>query len=346
MQQNIIKILFLLVIISACEEKKTDPFANAKADAIPSFFSAVIAESSPLARDIEAPGTILPFESTDMQPEVSGRVISINFSEGSFVRKGTLLVKLFDANLQAQLQKLTAQLKVAEATAKRQTELLAINGTSQQDFDNAVLNVSNIKADIELLKVQISQTEIRAPFDGKLGLRNISLGAYVTPANIITNISQVRSVKLEFTVPEQYASEMKPGKTVNISTANARKIYYATVMASENLISAETRNLLIRAIVKNPDNDLLPGNFVQVNINVGNNLTAIMLPTQAVIPSTRNQKLIVVRDGRAVMQDVNTGFRDSARVEIKGGIQVGDTIVTSGLLTIKEGMPLQVKIEN
>ncbi len=346
MQKSIIHLLVLLLILAACGEERTDPFTDSKADGIPSFFSAVIAESTPLARDIEAPGTILAFESTDMQPEVPGRVISINFREGSFVRKGSLLVKLFDANLQAQLNKLDAQLKVAEATAKRQTELLAINGTSQQDYDNTVLNVSNIKADMELLKVQISQTEIRAPFDGKLGLRNISLGAYVTPANIITNISQVKSVKLEFTVPEQYAAEMNAGKTVSISPANARKIYYATIIASENLISAETRNLLIRAIVKNPDNELLPGNFVQVTIKVGTEQNAIMLPTEAVIPSTRNQKLIVVRDGKAVMQNVNTGFRDSAKVEIKTGIQAGDTVVTSGLLTIKEGMPLKVKIEN
>jgi len=346
LKQSIIRIFFLFLIATACEEKKTDPFANSKADSIPSFFSAIVAQSTPLVRDIEAPGTILAFESTNMQPEVSGRVISINFKEGSFVRKGTLLVKLFDADLQAQLHKLEAQLKVAEATAKRQTELLAINGTSQQDFDNTVLNVSNIKADMELLKVQISQTELRAPFDGKLGLRNISLGAYVTPANIITNIAQVSSVKLEFTVPEQYAAEMIAGKTVSISTANTRKIYYATILASENLISSETRNLLIRAFVKNPDNELLPGNFVQVRINVGNQQNAIMVPTQAVIPSTRNQKLIIVRQGKAVMQNVNTGYRDSAKVEIKTGVQAGDTVVTSGLLTIKEGMSLNVKIEN
>ncbi len=343
---NIIFITACISIIIACKDNKSNAaITGQKAPAVPPTFSAVIANAFPLNRTVEAPGTILPNETTDMKSEISGRVVAINFKEGTFVQKGTLLVKLFDADLRAQLNKLEVQLKVAEATAGRQTELLAINGASQQDYDNAVLNVSNIKADMELLKVQISQTELRAPFNGRLGLRNISLGAYVTPLDIITNISQVNVVKVEFAVPERYASEMVAGKLITLNAANNNKKYEARILAAQNVIAEESRNLMVRAVVQNTDNSLPPGAFVRVAISVGNNAAAIMVPTEAVIPSTRTRKLILVRDGKAVFQDVETGFRDSARVEVSGGIRAGDTVVTSGLLTIKEGMSLKVAIK-
>lgn len=288
----------------------------------------------------------MPLETTNIQSEISGRVTAINFKEGTTVAAGTLLVKLFDADLQAQLKKLVVQLQIAEATEKRQKELLAINGTSQQDYDNASLNVSNIKADIELLKVQISRTEIRAPFAGKLGFRNISLGAYLTPANVITNISQINSLKAEFAVPEKYASEMVPGKMVTLKLADGGKVYNANIIASENVIAAETRNLMLRALINNPDRNLSPGAFVQVSVNTGGSGNTLMVPSQSVIPSTRFKKLIILRDGMAVMQNVNTGYRDSARIEITSGLMEGDTVVTTGLLTIKEGAPVKVTVKD
>lgn len=338
-----------VLLLSACTEgeKKqgTGMGQVAKKQDTP-VFSAVIANSFPINRNIEAPGTILANETTDIQPEISGRVVSINFKEGSNVKAGTLLVKLFDADLQAQLKKLAVQLTIAEATEKRQKELLAINGTSQQDYDNAVLNVSNIKADMDLLKVRIGQTEIRAPFTGRLGLRNISLGAYVNPTTVITNISQIDVVKVEFAVPEKYAHEMLPNKILTLHTADQTKVYYATVTAAQNLISAETRNLVARAFVKDPDSRITPGTFVEVSIGLGYNANAIMLPTQAIIPTTRSKKVIVIKDGKAVFREVKTDFRDATRIEITEGITVGDTIITSGLLSIKDGMPCKVVLEN
>lgn len=338
-----------VLLLSACTEGEKKQGAGmgqgAKNQGMP-VFSAVIAQSFPINRNIEAPGTILANETTDIQPEISGRVVSINFKEGSNVKAGTLLVKLFDADLQAQLKKLAVQLTIAEATEKRQKELLAINGTSQQDYDNAVLNVSNIKADMDLLKVRIAQTEVRAPFTGRLGLRNISLGAYVNPTTVITNISQIDVIKVEFAVPEKYAHEMLPNKILTLHTADQTKVYYATVTAAQNLISAETRNLVVRAMVKDPDSRITPGTFVEVSIGLGYNANAIMLPTQAIIPTTRSKKVIVMKDGKAVFREVKTDFRDATRIEITEGISVGDTIITSGLLSIKDGMPCKVVLEN
>jgi membrane fusion protein (multidrug efflux system) len=335
----------IVLLLFACKEKKDTPIGGGRPAGPPPVFDAVVAESFAIDRTVETPGTVLPNESTDLHPEIPGRVVSINFKEGSFVQQGALLIKLFDEDLQAQLQKLQVQQQIAQTTAQRQKELLAINGTSQQDYDNASLLVSNTKADIELMRVNISRTQIRAPFSGKLGLRNISLGAYVTPATIITNISQVNMVKAEFTVPEKYAAEMTAGRTVQLRSDGSSKTYFATIIASQNTIAAETRNLTVRAMVKNPDAGLQPGAFVQVNIAIGNKEPVIMIPTEAVIPSTRYKKVIVTREGKAVFQNVNTGFRDSARIEVLDGLRAGDTVVTNGLLTIKEGMPLKVAVK-
>ena len=333
------------LLVSGCKhQSKPAAASGARPQGPPPVFDAVVAKQFAVSRSVEAPGTILPNESTDIHPEISGKVVSINFKEGGYVQAGTLLVKLFDADLQAQLKKLEVQLKVGEATERRQKELLAINGTSQQDYDNATLNVSNIKADIELLKVNISRTEIRAPYAGKLGLRNISLGAYVTPQTIITNLAQVNQVKAEFAVPEKYAAEMAPGKVVQMRAEGSDRLYVANVVALQNSIAQDTRNLMVRALVKNADNRLTPGAFVNVKVDVGSSGAAIMIPTNAIIPNTRNKNVIVARQGKAVFQIVNTGFRDSARIEITDGLMVGDTVITTGLLTIKEGMPLKTKV--
>ncbi|HSC52477.1 MAG TPA: efflux RND transporter periplasmic adaptor subunit [Phnomibacter sp.] len=336
-----------LLIASGC---KNEPATNTnaggpKSGGAPNSFDAVVAAEYAFDRNINVPGNILPSENTDLHPEVNGRVVRINFNEGSYVSKGSLLVKLFDDDLQAQLKKLEVQLKVSEATERRQKELLAINGTSQQDYDVANLTVSNIKADIELMKVNIARTEIRAPFNGRLGLRNISLGAYVTPSTIITNIAQVNSVKVEFSVSEKYASEMVAGKKVILRPTSTRKTYTATIIAAQNSISSETRNLAVRAIVSNADGNLAPGSFVEVNVAVGNGKPAIMIPSQAVMPSTRYKNVIVSQQGKATFKVVETGARDSARIEITNGIQVGDTIIINGLLTIKEGMNIKAVVK-
>ena len=322
-----------MVSCSSKEENKTA--TPQKPSGGGGVFDAIIVQSFPINRSVETPGTILPNEMAELRPEISGRVIRLSFTEGGYVRRGTLLVKLFDADLQAQLRKLAVQLKIAESAGIRQKELLAISGTSQQEYDNASLQVSNIEADMELLRVNISRTEIRAPFDGRIGLRQISPGAYVTPASIITNIASVNQVKIQFPVPEQYIRDLSNGTTVAFTITGSDNKYYATVIASENGISTDTRNLLVKALVKNGDALVKPGGYANVIINIGTNRAAMMVPTQSVMPQTRGKRVIVVRKGMAVFQNVETGYRDSSSVEILSGLMIGDTLLTSGLLVVK-----------
>jgi membrane fusion protein (multidrug efflux system) len=302
---------------------------------------AMIAATSPLDADIEVPGTILPNETTEIHPEVSGRVVQLNVREGSFVGKGALLAKLYDGDLQAQLNKLQVQLKIAEQTEDRQAQLLKIQGISQQEYD--LLQVSNLKADIDIVREAVRKTEIRAPFNGKLGLKNISQGAFVTSATIITTISQVSQLKLQFNVPEKYGSQLKNGQAVTFTIDGSTKTFLANVMAAEVEMDENTRSLAIRALVKNSDPALIPGVFAKVKIVLGKSEDAIMIPTIVVQPLGRKKLVYLYRGGKSVPADITTGVRDSSNVQVLTGIKVGDTVITTGLLFLRPNADVKLK---
>jgi len=296
-----------------------------------------------LAENLEVPGSLQPFEETEIRPEISGRLVSMNIQEGGAVSQGAVLAKLFDGDLQAQLKKLQVQLDIAKKTLERQQELLKIQGISQQEVDLSELQVNNIKADIELVRVSISKTEIRAPYAGRLGLRNVSLGAYVTPANLLTTLRQVNRLKLDFTVPEKYGNLFSKGKNVKFTVAGSRRNYSASVIATEAAVAAETRSLKVRASVVDADAALLPGTFAKVLLNTSGTGEALVVPTQAVIPQARGKKLVVYKNGTPDFRDVETGVRDQDFVQILEGVSLGDTIVTTGLLSIRPKSKLVLK---
>ncbi len=324
--------------ISACgSSKKEDPKQGAGKQAPPARVDGYIVSPKTLSQDIEVPGSLAPYEETEIHPEVAGRVTAIYFKEGANIGQGGALIKLYDGDLQAQLQKYQTQLKVSEQTAKRYEALLKINGVSQQEYDLYNLSTNNILADMNIMRTSIAKTSIRAPFTGKLGLRMISVGAYVTPATVITTLRKVSQLKLEFTVPEKYSAEMKSGGSLNFTIENSDKSYTAKISATENNITEDTRSLRVRAVVEKPDPSLIAGTFAKVQIKLAENNAALMIPTQAIIPQARNKKVMVIRNGVAAMETVVTGTRDSANVEIVSGLKAGDTVVITGILTVKPG---------
>ena len=195
---------------------------------------------------------------------------------------------------------------------------------------------------MQVLEAGISKTYIRAPFSGKIGFKNISIGAYVTPATIVTTIRQINKLKLEFSIPEKYNSKVVNGKYVNFTVEGAPKKYSAKVIATESAITPENRSLKVRAEVDDVDKFVTAGAFAKVNFNMGQNNQALMVPSQAVIPGARDKKVIVSRNGSAEFQTVTTGTRDSVNVQILSGVSVGDTIITSGILQIKPGNKLRI----
>lgn len=296
---------------------------------------AFIVKTKMLFDNIEIPGTLSANETTQIQPEVSGRITGIYFREGAFVKKGALLVKLNDADLQAQKKKLQVQLQIARQNEARSAQLLSIQGISRQDYEAIALQVSNINADLAVIQTQIEKTNIRAPFNGKIGLRLVSLGAYISSASIISTISQVNQMKLDFTVPERYIKEVGFGQLVNFKVDGTTKTFAAKVIATESNITQETRTLQVRAIVQGNQTGLTPGNFAKVIFNFEPDPDAIVIPTQAVLPQARGKRVFLYSNGTAKAVDVTTGIRDSANVQITGGLKAGDTILITGLLSLR-----------
>ena len=290
----------------------------------------------------ELPGSIIANETTEIHSEISGRLVYLNISEGKTVGKGALLAKIYDGDLQAQLKKLNVQVAVAEQTVKRMGELLKIGGVSQQEYDLSVLQVNTIRADMDIVRTNISRTEIRAPFSGSLGLKNISSGAYITPATTITTIRQNSQLKLDFTLPEKFTSSIKTGQMVDFMVEGNPKRYTARVMATESGLEENTRSLNIRCIVTNNDGKLLPGVFAKVMSDFNEDPNGLMIPSQAILPQARGKKVILYRGGMTRFVDITTGIRDSALVQVVSGLNAGDTIITTGLMSLKPDIKVEI----
>lgn len=323
------------LFIGGCNSKP-NPMAAMQGAAPPAAkIQAFVVAEQELAEDISVSGTLVPNEETALHPEISGRVVRLPLQEGAHVAKGTLLCKLFDGDILAQLKKVQVQLATARKTEQRQRELLALNGSSSQEADMALLQVQTLEADSGILAVQLSKTEIRAPFSGTVGLSSISVGAYTTPATSIARIQQVQPLKLDFSIPERYGSRLGVGSVVSFRVDGSRFEYSARVIAFDAGVNAETRNRVVRAQLVQPSNDLVPGMFASVRVPLGNKATALMVPSKAIIPQARDKKVIVIKNGIAVFTTVTTGTRTQDAVEITSGVAVGDTIATSGIMFIK-----------
>ncbi len=331
-----------LFVFAACGGKEKNKPAPAGAGRGPVAVNVFVLKTSPLSETVEVPGTLIANESTEIYPEIAGRVTQLNIAEGKQVTRGALLVKLFDGDLQATLRKLQVQLEIAKQNEDRSAQLLKIQGISKADYDASVLNVNNIQADIAITRANITKTEIRAPFSGRIGLKNISPGAYVSPSTVIASIQQTSTLKLDFTVPEKYTSRIKVGQLVHFTNESTSKTYTAKVMATEAGVTLDTRSLTARCIVQEKDPQLVPGSFAKVRLDFDPIPDAIMVPSQAIVPQARGKQVILFNGGVAKFVDVNTGIRDSASVQITSGVKAGDTIVVSGLMSTKPGSQLKV----
>ena len=326
----------LLLISPGCaKKKKISSQQNQAAKTPPLRVDAYIIKPESFQENLEVPGTIVANETTEIHPEVSGRIVSLNIVEGRHVGKGAVLAKLYDGDLRAQLNKLHIQLELAKKTEERQAQLLKIQGISQQDYDISLLQVNNLRADIGILETSIAKTVVRAPFSGKIGLNKVSPGAYVTPASVLATISQTDQLKLDFSIPEKYIGQVKVGQIVTFSIEGSKKQFGARVAATESNVMENTRSLTIRAAVMGADPALLAGTFAKVQLSFDPDPNAILVPTQAILPQARGKKVILYKGGTAVFADVTTGTRDSARVQILDGLKPGDTVIVTGLLSVR-----------
>ncbi|MEY4374032.1 MAG: hypothetical protein RL760_198 [Candidatus Eisenbacteria bacterium] len=306
--------------------------------------SGLVVSGQALAEDVRGVGTLLANEEAVLRPEIAGKVESIGFREGAHVEKGALLVKLVDSDYRAQLAKAQSQLQLRRADVERKKRLLAINGVSQQELDEAVNQVVATESDIAFTQAMIAKTEVRAPFAGVVGLRNVSVGSTVDRSDVIVSVQQLDPMKLDFSLPEKYAPTVKVGASVTFTVEGVAGEGHATVYAIEPRIDAETRTVKVRARATNRGERLFPGAFARVQYGLSRSKDALLLPTDCVVPVLRGKKVFVVHNGVAVSRPITTGLRTERSVEVLSGLQLGDTVITSGLLQLRDSVRVDVKL--
>ena len=332
-------VAFILILgLVACKEKTkpTDKF-NANA---PISVDIAIAATQLVDKVIEVNGSVVASEFVDIRPESNGRIVFLQIPEGKMVAAGAVLAKLNDADLQAQLQKIKVQLELAIINEQRNYKLVQAKGINQSDYDISLQQVNILKADIVYTQSLIDKTVIKAPFAGQMGLKQVSLGAYISTGTTIVTLQKVDQLKVDFTLPEIYQNYIKVGKKVTVeSIANPGVKMTATIAAIEPQIIATSRNIKVRA---NLQGKLIPGAYTKVVLAENQQKPSILVPSNIIIPDSKVKQLVVVKNGKAKFVNVETGYRTASGVEITSGIQVGDSLIVAGMLFVREGSDLKI----
>jgi membrane fusion protein (multidrug efflux system) len=325
---------FSLFFLAACGGDKK----SAAPPTSPTSVDVMIAGYTETADILECNGSVLAAEMVELHPETSGRLVTVSMSDGAHVARGTLLAKINDAELQAQLRQQQVQLDLARKNKARFEKLLLVNGVNQADYDAAIGQVASLEAAVDITKAQIDKTELRAPFSGTLGLRQVSAGAYVKPETVLGMLQEDGPLRIDFTLPEQFVGRLKKGTPLQIITGTGDTLL-SQVAAFDPQVNAITRNIKARAMVRS--SALLPGAYVKVQLQ--HPIKGMLVPTQSIIPDAISDKLMLVKDGKGKFVNVKTGFRTSDLVEIKEGISVGDTIIVTGVLFVRPKADVKIR---
>lgn len=333
-------VLALALFLNSCGEEKEDLKAQ-KAPVV--TVDVVQIKAGEVIRSIAIPGSVIPNEQVDVFSEVAGRIQRISFKEGQHVSKGSVIIQVDSDILKAQKAQLLVEQELAEKDEARKRSLYQAKGISLQDYEVSQSALADAKAKLDLLNVQISKASIRAPFSGKIGLRHVSEGAFISTSTLITSIVQENPVKIEFSVPEKYARNVKVGQIIEFKTDGDSKSYSGKVYAFEPRIDEGTRMMTVRASLPNPGN-LIAGSFVSISYDMGKEENAFMVPSESIVPILKGQKIFVVRNGLVEEVPVEIGIRTPEKVQIIGALKEGDQVLISGLLAVRAGMPVKTKI--
>ena len=290
-------------------------------------------------------GSIEANEQVEIRSEVSGIVEGIYFQEGSNVSKGQVLFKVNDLELRAQLRQTSTREGLASENERRAKLLLQKEAISQEEYDLARADLKSAQAQSQLIKVQIAKTSVRAPFSGKIGLRSISPGTYITPAVLVAKLVNIGKLKITFSIPEKYATEIKTNTTISFKVAGSDEKYTATVYAIEPEVAVATRTLQVRAIADNKNGKLLPGTFADVELPLRVIKDAIVVPSEAIIPIQNGKKVFISSNGKAKEVKIDAATRTDASILVLSGLKAGDTLITSGVMSLKNETPVNVKIK-
>ena len=328
--------VLLAPLISSCGSDK-DPNSG-RGQSGPLQVNVQVLKAQPLDNIIQATGSLLANESIDVRSEVAGRVTEIGFKEGGTVTKGQVLLRINDDDLQAQLRKSGLAVQLASDDAGRKKQLLDVKGISQQAYDDARIALQSAEADRANLQAMIAKTVIRAPFSGKIGLRQVSVGGYVSPNTLITDLQQVTPMKVDFSVPERFGREIEVGQNIDFTLDGDTTRYKAEIYAVAPTVDMLSRTVSVRARNPNTQGRLRPGSFAHIRVELAHEPNALMIPTEALIPDIEGQKVLLIKGGKAASARVQTGIRTNTEVQLIAGVQPGDTVITTGLLQLREGV--------
>lgn len=303
-----------------------------------------------LTDDAQSVGSLRSRQSVMLRPEVSGRVVRLNFKDGERVRKGQLLVQFDDQLQQAQIKQSQAELSIAQANHKRNEELLAQNFVSQRSLDESAANLEVAQAKLALAQATADRLRIIAPFDGIAGIRNVNVGDYLKDGTDIVNLEDIDTVYVDYRLPERYQTQVKAGQRVTVELdALPGRSFEARVQAVDPLIDANGRSIGVRASIPNRQLLLRPGMFARVSTLFGVRERARVVPEEAIVPQGGRQfviKLVPGPDNDTLVSrrvEVKVGIRRPGQVEIVEGLQEGDTVVTAGQQRLqRDGSPVKV----
>lgn len=313
--------------------------ARAAAPALRVFAQRIVPQ--PLAEKITGNGTLLANESVELRSETAGKVVAITFEEGRAVKRGDVLVKINDAELQAQLRQTLARVDLARTQEQRQRQLFEGGGVSRELLDTAANEVRVLVAEADLIRAQLDKTEVRAPFDGVIGRRFVSVGSYVTPETRIAILNDIDPLKLDFAISERYMDRVRPGVPVTIRVAGRPAALPGEVYAIEPAVELATRTVVLRARVDNPHTHLLPGAYASVEVTLDTIPDALLVPTTAIVPGLEGRTVYVIENGRAQARTVETGTRLDRVIHVTAGLEPGAVVITSGLLQLRPGLPVE-----
>jgi membrane fusion protein (multidrug efflux system) len=306
--------------------------------------SGIVVQPESFDNNLSLSGSIEANEQVEIRSEVSGIVESINFQEGSNVSKGQLLFKVNDTELRAQLSQANTKESLASENERRAKLLLQKEAISQEEYDVARAEHASTRAQSQLIKAQIAKTAVRAPFSGKIGLRSISKGTYITPTVLVANLVNTSKLKITFSIPEKYATQVKKNSTLKYTVAGSKKEYSATIYAIEPGVSISTRTIQVRALTENKDGTLLPGLFANIELPLDIIKDAIVVPTEAIIPIQNGKKVFISSGGKAKEVIVETATRTDASILVLSGLKAGDTLLTSGVMSLKNDALVKVTV--
>jgi membrane fusion protein (multidrug efflux system) len=302
----------------------------------------MIVKDTVVINNIDVTGTIDANERVNLISQTAGNITGIFFKEGQRVSKGQLLVKVYNQDLQASLQQNQYQIALAKETEYRNKVLLQKEAISKEEYETSLTNLNSLKAQGDMVKAQISRTEIRAPFSGTIGLRNVSPGGYLSPSTSIATLVNIDPAKITFSVPERYLPLIKPGSKISFTVASSGKKFPATVYAIEPAIDATSRSITIRAQAANPKNELTAGSFAKINLTLDQIPKTIMVPTECVIPDLKSSKVFIAKKGMATPRFVKTDLRTDTKIQIIDGLKPGDSLIVSGIIQMRPKVVIKI----